>query len=293
MKVQKVNATVDALVVKYADSVAAPTIYLDDKYEMLQDGYTLDEIAERTADYLRAIKSAEPVIPIITPDYMKQNLYCALINADENKELLKVTPHERVEDLAVIPRCKVGADGSFIVKNDVCQYVRMTSEEVMEQAHKNTDKQEFTCQSMAEVLRKMLRVEGMPDEYIDEIINTQDVDSKMYVLTNAEALDGAAALTSKKALEEAYNKIGEDYYILPSSRHEVILLPQKEFVDVEVLKDMVQSVNTNEVRPEDKLSDHVYKYDSQTKKLSIADGPKKTEDEAQVKEETKTHTRSH
>ncbi len=118
---RKVNEELDGISIKYPDSPVAPTIYLDDKYQMVEDGgYTVEQVAERTAMQLKSIREDAPELPLLTEESARQNLYCVVINAAENEEMLRNVPHERLEDLAVIPRFKVREDASFIVSNDLC-----------------------------------------------------------------------------------------------------------------------------------------------------------------------------
>ena len=75
-------------------------------------------------------------------------------------------------------------------------------------------------------------------------------------------------MLDREALQNASNTLGGDLYILPSSIHEVLVLPSS-ILKPEELEVLVQSVNRTEVRPEDVLSDHVYHFDCQTKQLSM------------------------
>lgn len=289
----KINEDLDGVSVRYPDSNVAPTVYLEDKFQMYQDGYSVDELVEQTASQLRDIRGNAPQVPELTRESAEKNLYCVLVNAEANAELLKNVPHEKFEDLAVIARFKVGEDGSFIVRNDMCQHFQMTSEEVLEIAHINTNNQHYDCKNMAEVMRDIMVSQGLPEEYVDELIDAQGMDCPMYVLTNDSKIDGSIAITSKAVLEEAHEDIGEDFYILPSSRHEVLLVPKSVVSDVNDLKTMVGEVNATEVSKADKLSDHVYKYESISKKVTIADAEKLTEENSMSKELLKSHARSH
>lgn len=62
------------------------------------------------------------------------------------------------------------------------------------------------------------------------------------------------------------DQIGEslkgDYYILPSSTHEMLVLPDNGEMTSHELKRMVMEVNNSEVRPEEKLAGEVYHYDT-------------------------------
>lgn len=297
---RKVNEELDGISIKYPDSPVAPTIYLDDKYQMVEDGsYTVEQVAERTVVQLKSMREDAPEVPILTEESARQNLYCVVINAAENEEMLRNVPHERLEDLAVIPRFKVCEDASFIVTNDLCCNLKMTSEEVMEVARANTDKQEFDCQNMTEVMREIMKEQGMPEEYIDELIQMHGKDCPMYVMSNESRVEGAVALTSTSAMESAYEKIKEDHpdmrnlYVLGSSRHELILIPDDAIDNVEDLKAIHKEVQDTELSQADKLTEHIYKFDAQTKQLSIADAPALTEIASESIDVVKSHGRSH
>ena len=297
--VRKVNEELDGLSIKYPDSIMAPTIYLNDKYQMYQDGYSVKQLVDDTEKQLKDIRDDEPQLPEFTKESAKENLYCVVVNADSNEEMLRNTPHEKFEDLAVIPRFRVGEDASFIVSNEMCNHLQMTSEEVMEAAHKNTNKQEFPCQNLSDVMRDIMVSEGMPVDYVEEMLSAQGEDSPMYVLSNQSRMDGAVAITSEDAMDKAYQKVKADYpemenmYVLGSSRHEVILVPDCAFDDVEDLKQVHQEVQNNDLSQEDKLTSHVYEYDGATREMTMVDSPDLKEAESEVLAVSESHGRSH
>ncbi|MBP3805936.1 MAG: hypothetical protein J6I76_18965 [Oribacterium sp.] len=291
-EVTKNNGVVkDGVAVRYADSPVAPTVYLDDLYEMHKDGYSVSNLVDTTAVNLEKHKNMAPEMPVLTTESAMENLYCVVVNTADNEEMLKNVPHEKLEDLSVVARFKVGNDGSFLVTNDICKTLRMTAEEVMEAAHANTERHKFTCQSMNEVLREIILGEGMHESYVDEILHTQGEQCPMWVLSNESKIDGAVAMASQDTLKEAHEKLGEDYYILPSSRHEVILVPQSMVSNVEDLKSMVHEVNITEVSETDRLSDSVYHFNG--KHLSIADTVSETLSDSLSESVSRTHSHSH
>lgn len=89
-------------------------------------------------------------------------------------------------------------------------------------------------------------------------IRFQD-ECKMYVVSNKRQINGAAAILSRKVQEKMAELIGDSYYVLPSSIHEVICCP---FNDAEELKNMVCQVNNDVVMLDDKLTDSVYRYEN-------------------------------
>jgi hypothetical protein len=64
-------------------------------------------------------------------------------------------------------------------------------------------------------------------------------------------------------LEQVRERLGEDFYILPSSIHELLVLP-RSMMDANELQEMVKCVNATVVNPEDVLSDGVYAYTNGT-----------------------------
>ena len=91
----------------------------------------------------------------------------------------------------------------------------------------------------------------------------------MYVLTNTTGSLGAAALFYPDVKEKAGELLGGDYYILPSSTHEVILVPDSADIDAKNLCDMVKQANRTVVEPNDILSDNVYHYSRDERRLDM------------------------
>ena len=92
----------------------------------------------------------------------------------------------------------------------------------------------------------------------------------MYILSNAETDNGAAALCYKGVLDDFARKIGDDLVILPSSVHETILLPMHKNDDIGRLRDMVYDINRTVLDRSEFLSDNVYIFNRESKQLAIA-----------------------
>ena len=83
-------------------------------------------------------------------------------------------------------------------------------------------------------------------------------DMKMYVLTNPDQKLGSGLIVHDKVLRHILDTIGEDIYILPSSVHELIVIPSSVVDNEKYLTSMVHEINQTEVEPKDRLSDDVY-----------------------------------
>ena len=94
---------------------------------------------------------------------------------------------------------------------------------------------------------------------------------KMYVLGNRSRQYGAVQMCNPQALQEAAETIGDDFYILPSSIHETILVPVRGKEDeADKLAEMVACVNSSEVPDTEILSNHVYRYRRQSRRIELA-----------------------
>ena len=110
----------------------------------------------------------------------------------------------------------------------------------------------------------------MDADYMDDVL-AETPKSPFYVVSNELKVDGAVAIASKTALEQVHEVVGENYYILPSSRHEILAVPESMVSDPEDLRQMVCEVNATQVEAKDLLSDNVYYYDAQKKHVSMVE----------------------
>ena len=134
-----------------------------------------------------------------------------------------------------------------------------------------------TFKSMNEVMAEM-----MLPQMIEECGGDRDMaeamlsammppEEKMYVISNEEKLNGAAALLDDKLMDSIREKIGDDFFILPSSIHECLVVPADAGMELRDLENMVKEVNETQVAPQDRLSDHVYQYDADSHEVFRAD----------------------
>lgn len=89
----------------------------------------------------------------------------------------------------------------------------------------------------------------------------------LYILTNAESFYGASAIFYPDMMEKIAEILGGDYFVIPSSIHETMLLPVDEGMEADVLGSIIQSVNGECLVAEDRLSDHAYRYNAATREF--------------------------
>ena len=119
---------------------------------------------------------------------------------------------------------------------------------------------------MNEVMKEMMGSEvyemfGIPD----------DAEETMYVATVPDKNSGAGVIAYQDFMDQAAERVGGDFFVLPSSINEILLVPDNGDMTADALRDMVKDVNAKEVSPEERLSDNVYHYDSKDHVFELAE----------------------
>lgn len=272
--VHKANEDLEGLTVRMMDrdgGKVGVNIYTEKEYDRYLLGTDIRDIVQKYADIIDR-STPEFDLNSLTAENARDHISFSLVNTKENEEWLKTVPHEEIGDLSAIPRWHLEdmPDGraSFVVTDQVAQNLQMTKEEVLSIARENTENENFSISSMSDTMAEIMRCQGLSDDYIEEMIGPMRDDEKMYVISNASKVDGSAAMLSDATMQSAYERIGEDFYILPSSRHEVLAVPESAIERPEDLKEMVESVNATEVSKSDYLSDNVYHYDGKEHEIT-------------------------
>ncbi len=87
--------------------------------------------------------------------------------------------------------------------------------------------------------------------------------NSMYILTTQDFLFGAVALFYPGVQERLSVLMGGNYYAIPSSVHEFIILPDDEIYTHEFLIRMLLSANRDVVAPEDRLAESLYYFNAE------------------------------
>ena len=267
------NETVEGMALKVEGSEGMDiTIYPKRLYEKYKAGITMPEIAECFSKEITHALQNQPAMPEITVENAARCVRFSLINKERNKELLEKCPHIDVIDMAGVIRWHISEKESFLVDTNVMQKLQMTREELLMIAKKNTENQKFICEEMTGVMREIMLKNGIEKEVVDEIIPMQQ--TPFYVATTENYFDGSAVMLSNTFLQKVANQLNcDELYIIPSSRHEILVANPNLPLDSQALKEIVQEVNADSkvISTEDFLSDCVYKYNVKTFTFAICD----------------------
>ena len=283
-KVSKINGAKDGLHIYQEGEKGAPTIYVDDMYEKFKQNGDLEATLKKFADiYTEAVEKMPPIPVSLLADGAKDKIYMVIINTESNKDILKDAPHREVNDTSVIYRIMVSDDekgiGSALITNHIAEEMGMNEEQLFKLAAENTPKLfPPVVKPMSQVIFGMLTENGgMPKDVAEQVVDGMKGENElMWIITNNKGVSGAVNMIFEKNLHELSKGMGDDLYILPSSIHEVIAVPAS-MGDPEELAEMVLQVNTDVVDVSERLSNQVYHYDREARKLSMAtDTPNKS-----------------
>ena len=261
-----------AIIISDRKTNISPCIYVDEDYEEFIRGKAdLDDIAQRIYDIYQQSRIMHnfDVSRFMNWESVKSRIGCRLVNTEKNAERLKELPHREYLDLSLIYYVLVeDADaqnkvrGSVQIYNDHMRSWGIDENTLYEVAWSNMKKiDEASFDPMLNVIAGMIGAKAFES---DDAI-------PMYVLSSKSKVNGAVYIYDHEELQKASEYLQDDFWILPSSTHETILIPYKSAPDsLRYLSSMVREVNAAEVADDEILSDHVYKYERTEDRIIIA-----------------------
>lgn len=214
---------------------------------------------------------------------IKDNLIVDLCGTSRNQGKLMGMAHTEVEDMAEVFKIMIENNDNYrkvaLIPMSALESWGVSLEQLRVDAYKSAP---WICpanmQSMAEIL-------GFPPE--------MDLGGpKLYVVSTERQDHGASAMFYPGMMDKIAERVGGDFFVLPSSIHEVIITPDDGRTAADELRAIVMGVNGSEVAPEDQLSDNAYHYDSKNHIFELAEkfeARKERKAEQEQKPEKKKH----
>ena len=269
-----------------------PTLYIDDYLKRYDDGETFGEIMKDIIYMLESYAVDKDLdISFFTEwDRAKERIVYRLINAEKNTELLKEVPYIPFLDLAIVFYYLLGdksmGNASIMIHNKHINVWGIDVKKLYEKAAENTCRLlPFEIQNISQLMRDVLSenigkhmnengccekecVEEITDRMMEQFMSFHR-QMNMFVLSNETKYYGAACILYKDLIKDFADSQKADIYILPSSVHETILLPDRGAEDPEKLAEMVYDVNNTQLSPEEVLSDNIYYFERESGKISM------------------------
>lgn len=265
------NTHLDGLTILSNQCNLSPTIYLNQYFTQYEEGQSFSNICQDILLVYQQNVPSENIDITFFTDYnqVKSRIIFKLVNFERNKALLKDVPHFRILDLAIVFNCLVesGISGSatILIHNQHLELWDITSDDLYALALQNTpDILKYDLRNMTDVLKELLN-----DTELHAFSPDIEETYPMYVLSNQHRLNGSICILYQNLLKNFAERLKSDLYILPSSVHEVLIIPAHGADSYQELSDMVKEVNATQLCQEEILSDHVYYYSRETSQLSM------------------------
>lgn len=266
------GVTVTGLMLKGEEERVAPNFYLDRQFvEWMRGLCTLEDVAEKICHaYQEEIDKNSQLLTKIqfTWEEFRRGVFLRLVNKEKNAALLETIPHREFLDLALVYYYSVPISdevvGTLVITKEHLEILQISEEVLHQTAISNCDRfQPVKIRCMEDLLYDLGRKVGV------EVHGAKNCHPYLFVMTNSKGSFGAAALVFEEELECFSKRINSSFYVLPSSVHEVILVPACPDFSVDYFRSMVKEINETQVDATEVLSDNIYFYDKETKQLCI------------------------
>ncbi|MCR5715398.1 MAG: DUF5688 family protein [Lachnospiraceae bacterium] len=291
--VTKLNGIVrTGLVIREESDQPSPTIYLEEMYEQFKrKESSAEELATKILEIYRKGRLSKKFDLQMLMDYSKvrEHLQMKLVNAEKNQELLEKSVHMELLNLAILfylPTDAFGVpDGTITITNHQMEAWKVTKEELFYDAISFAEtKNPTVLYPIEELVLSMMQGKSAMDgpesepasikvqltKILEKYPQKEGEENPLVVVaTNQLRRYGASCIINPQFMRDCAEKFGKNIYILPSSVHEVLLIPEYREMEAKVLLDMVLQVNSTEVEAGDFLADSVYYYDREKDRISI------------------------
>ena len=281
-KVIKNNGvTLDGLTLRRKGESVSPNLYLNGYYDSYQMGKPMAVIMEEIyLQYQRVGAERDLEIDDLT-DFaaVRDKIVVRLVNYDRNRTQLEHCPHKQYLDLAITFRYLASRDvmgmASSLITDQDFENWGIAIEELYSIALFNTMRiLPWRIHSLTQMVSECVRQKA-PDKLVEELLaDIGELDRSedgihMHVLTNEAGINGATCILYDNVLRQFATTLNCNLFVMPSSIHEMMLVPHREDTDAHFLAELVSEANQSTVGLVDLLSDRIYYYDRDTDTVSI------------------------
>lgn len=265
-EIPKNNGTVmHGLFLTGGSSPIIPVLYFDEMYRAYQRGVTTQAIiAGIRYEYENAQgKFLEEDLEIEDFEKVHDRIMFQLTGYEKNQQMLSEVPHIQFLDMAIIFKVVFRCNdperlSAYMIRNRDLACWGISVEELYALALANTPRiAPARVLGMDEMFEKNGKNEG-----------TKDTGS-LTILSNQFMTHGSGVILYPDFLKKYAGRVGANLYLIPSSIHEILVLPETVVEDEEELMDIIHDVNRSELEEADILSDSLYFYHRDTDRIDI------------------------
>lgn len=274
-EVVKFNEKYVGLTIGREETEAVPCLNLDMFYEMHKSGEALDDLLIKMAEVFKIPSISIDLAIFNDYDKAKEHLMLRVCNATYNQDYLRTVVHTEVADLAITYGIAFAEEDGYRiapVKPDMIEEWGVSKDKLHEDAARNSLKIfPPLLFNLADVIPSVRFPNNLLEE--DKAVDKATDRAPFYVLTNTESFEGASVLFYPEMMGKAAMVIGDDYTIIPSSIHEVLLISDSAEISLSELKSMIRAANdmSGTIKPHEILGYEPYHYDSESKTFETAE----------------------
>ncbi|MEE0955660.1 MAG: DUF5688 family protein [Eubacterium sp.] len=260
----------------------APSIYIDDLYEQFKQGVSIRHLTRLVLLQYGSLNEDKVLAASFEENYEKisEHVYCKLINYKMNEEFLKEVPYQRWQDLAAVfyyqPDCMELEDMAVMIRNEFLDIWSVPASRVASDAWYNSvSKYPPVFRRLTDVIDEMMYEEvgeempGFGTMLMEEENYRKEEPTPLYLLTNSKRCMGSICICYPGELDLLSDALGGSFFILPSSIHECLILPDDSSAGKDVFDQMVREINKDQVLPEEVLADHAYYYSAVDRSIHV------------------------
>lgn len=256
-----------------------PTVYLDSLYQEYINGKDVDSCVGDVADMRIEAQGKAEFFDMGVPDIfdyekMKDKLQVRICDREWNEERLAdkvVTEHGDFDAYyAVNLKENENGIGSIPVTISLMNEWGVSAKQIQTDAMAADQNRGVVLMDMNEMVKSMI-FGGEPENLLHEKLDIEAIENPMFCLTNTQKMNGASLLLQEDIRKQIGECLGSDYFVLPSSIHEVLILPDNGMFEVPELNAMVKEVNETQVERQEQLSDKVQFCDKKTAVMENAE----------------------
>ena len=251
------------------DTTIIRPIFPDLNFIGYKNGMSMEDIVE--AEKRRIVEKVDEIsdfdVHNVNQEEVAKKIRAAVVNYDSGKDWLKNMPHERLLDVAVYAKIDFGASYGIKVDNQMLADLHMTREELFKTAKDNVlhDRELITVE---EVALDYIYEHGIGENEVQDMVALVKMPSYIFDYRNKVEPDGAALVSSPATLKQIHEQI-DDFYILPCSVEQVLIVPKSECeTELKDLEKFIEEMYQREIPLQDQLSTHVYEFDGTALKMA-------------------------
>ena len=263
--IHKHNRDLHGIIVRQAGKSIAPVFYYEDLYSSYCNGTSLEQCIKEVVKFVTGKTMPDDNFreQLISWDYICEKLILKLINQKRNSSLLSESPYMSFGDMALVVQIYLDDEslgkGAITVDQDLIRMWNISKNTVFSRAMENMKKYAITAIDLL--------------DYAGDGKKIDPETPKIYVYSYDAPFPGAAAIIRNDKLHEFAESKEMDFYLLPVSMHEALLIEYKKDISKEFLFGMLNSINTDKGLSDSMISDEVYLLRrNQDNLMNISDG---------------------